>query len=91
MGVIVKYTCKHCGFVADDVFIGPGIACYQEPVICKDCGYVMSTSINEATRTILPQYTHCKKCGGPNLVLWDYRCPKCGSTSIDEETVEMWD
>lgn len=90
MGVIVKYI-KHCSFVADEVFIGHGIMCYQEPVICKDCGNVMSTSIDEATRTILPQYSHCKKCGGPNLVLWDSRCPKCGSTSIDEETVGMWD
>lgn len=91
MGVIVKYICKHCDFVADDVCVGPGMICYQEPVMCKDCGNVMSTSIDEVTRTILPQYSHCRKCESPNLVLWNYRCPKCGSTAIDEETVGMWD
>lgn len=91
MGVIVKYKCKQCGVIADDIFLGPGWTCYQEPVICKDCGNIMSTSINESTRAILPQYAHCKRCGGSNLIIWDHKCPKCGKTEIEEDPVGMWD
>lgn len=91
MGVIVKYTCQHCGVIADDIMLGPGMISYQEPVICRDCGHIMSTGIDEATRTILPQYAHCRKCDSTNLVIWDRKCPKCGSSAVDEDAVGMWD
>lgn len=91
MGVIVNYTCKHCGFVADEVFVGPGWATTQETFLCKDCGNVSSAPIDERTSTILPKYSHCNKCNGTNLVPWNGKCPRCGSTDIDEEAVGMWD
>lgn len=91
MGVIVNYICKHCNFVAEDVFLGSGWAVTQKTFLCKDCGSVMSAPLDERTNTIQPTYSHCKKCNSTNLVSWDGKCPKCGSTEIDEEMAGMWD
>lgn len=91
MGVIVKYSCEHCDFVADEVFVGPGWAVTQGTFRCQDCGNVISAPIDERTNTILPKYSHCKTCNSTNLVPWDRNCPKCGSDEIDEEVVGMWD
>lgn len=91
MGVIVNYTCKHCGFIADEVFLGLGWASCRKAVLCKDCGNVTSAPIDERTNTILSKYSRCIKCQGTNLVLWDGKCPKCNSAEIDEEAVGMWD
>lgn len=91
MGVIVKYTCKHCDFVADEVFVGPGMVSYIEPVLCQDCGSVSSCAIDEQTRKLVEKYAHCKNCDSSNLIVWNRKCPKCGLFGVDEECVGMWD
>lgn len=91
MGVIVRYTCKHCGVIADDVFVGEGWASIQKSFLCKDCGSVNSAPIDDRTETIKPKFSHCKNCNSTNLIPWDGKCPKCGSTEIEEEAVGMWD
>lgn len=91
MGVIVNYTCKHCGFIADEVFVGPGWASTQVPVLCQDCGRVSSTAIDDRTNTLVEKYATCRHCGSKNIVVWDNKCPRCGSEDFDEECVGMWD
>lgn len=91
MGVIVKYTCCHCGFVADEIFLGPGWVICLEAVLCLECGNITSAQIDEMSMTIKPGTSRCSACHSDRLVPWDHKCPKCGSPDLDEESVGMWD
>lgn len=91
MGVIVKYTCKDCGVIADDVYVGPGFISINDVFVCKDCGNVMSRTIDAKSNEIVEKDSHCPNCNSTNLVIWDRVCPKCKKQALDEELVGLWD
>lgn len=81
MGLIKNYKCKNCDFVADDIYSGYGFNPFIEmkPMVCKDCGCVMSKPFDERILEILPEDSHCDNCNSEKLEKWNYKCPKCGS------------
>lgn len=91
MGVLVKYTCKKCGVIADEVFVGPGFVAINEVFLCKDCNNVMSRVMDMKTGKIKEEYSHCPYCNSTNLVMWDHVCPKCNQTEAEDEVVGFWD
>lgn len=93
MGVTKNYKCKHCNFTANHIQTGYGFDPFIDikAVICKDCGCVMSKSFDKITEEILPEDSHCDNCNSENLIIWDYKCPKCGSKMSKYGIITMWD
>lgn len=92
MGVIVKFTCKQCGFVADDLAIGPSMFqdVLQKIVRCTGCDEIMTMPV-DADNVVLEKFRKCHKCGGTDFVIWDGVCPKCGCKDFEMEDVGWWD
>ena len=92
MGEIVKYTCKKCGFTADDLAIGPSMFqnAHNEIVRCVDCDEVMTKPVDE-NNIVIEKYRKCNQCGGSNFVIWDKVCPKCGCEKFESKLTGWWD
>ncbi len=91
MGVIMDCICQNCGTIAKEIYYGPGFVCCQEPIVCKDCGFISHAPLDEQTGKIKEKYSQCRKCGGTNVEIWDHKCPKCGSDEVEDECVGLWD
>lgn len=91
MGDIVKFTCKECGVIANGVFVGRGFIAINELFICKDCGNVISRTIDEKTDKIIDSQAHCPYCNSMNLEIWNHTCPKCKKHKLQGEFIGDWD
>lgn len=92
MGAIIQYTCKQCGFVADDLAIGPSVfqSVHHEIVRCTGCDKVMTKPVDEEN-VVVEKYRKCHICGGTDFVIWNGICPKCGNKDLDFEQTGWWD
>ena len=92
MGILVKYTCKKCGYVADDIAIGPSAFqnIMQAVVKCTKCNNIMSRPV-DADWVVVEKYRKCSFCDCKEFVKWDGHCPQCGSIEISGEDVGWWD
>lgn len=91
MGAIVQYTCMQCGFVADDLAIGPSLFqnVHHEIVRCIGCDNVMTKPV-DADNIVVEKYRKCHICGGTDFVVWDGVCPKCGCKELKFEHTGWW-
>lgn len=89
MGKIVKFTCKKCGHVVDELFLGPGFISNQVAFECLDCHGIMSKEADDNGHLTDDQKT-CSHCNGANLVPWDGKCPNCGN-KMKGECIGLWD
>ena len=95
MASVHLYECKKCGFSAESEGASSrGMRYFCKCFKCNDCGYIGD---NFTKRNIsFADYSEvewvdvepaCKECKSPNVIEWDFQCPKCSLDMIKSQYV----